>query len=73
MALLTTYILFFACLFLLPIQEYSPALTTMSTPSQYLPATLEPPAETDYDEGEEEYEDYPDQNNYQATSSAGKK
>ena len=45
----------------------------MSTPSQYLPATLEPPAETDYDDGEEEYEEYPDQNNYQATSSAGKK
>jgi hypothetical protein len=54
------------------IQEYSPALTTMSTPSQYLPATLDPPEENDYDEGEEEYE-YPDQNNYQATSSAGKK
>lgn len=45
----------------------------MSTPSQYLPATLEPPTENDYDEVEEEYEEYPDQNNYQATSSAGNK
>jgi hypothetical protein len=65
--------LYFACLFILPVQEYSPALTTMSTPSQYLPATLEPPAEADYDEGEDEYDEYTDPTNYQATSSAGKK
>ena len=58
---------------MLDVQEYVPALTTLSTPSQYLPATLEPPGESDYDEGEEEYDEYPDPNNYQATSSAGKK
>jgi hypothetical protein len=55
-----------------PVQEYSPALTT-STPSQFLPGTLESPAEADYDEGEDEYDEYTDPNNYQATSSAGKK
>lgn len=59
-------------IFLVPVQEYSPALTT-STPSQFLPGTLESPAEADYDEGEDEYDEYTDPNNYQATSSAGKK
>jgi hypothetical protein len=45
----------------------------MSTPSQHLPVTLEPPAEDEYDEGQDEYDEYPEQNNFQATSSAGKK
>lgn len=37
-------------------------MTTLSTPSQYIPAVT-PEAESDYDEGEEEYEEYPDHNN----------